>query len=120
MYAIRSYYAIGSVSGYKWTSKWDPTGTNSNHGDGVITMNQTAVNTFAIDTAPNPDRAGCTTSTCHNQGGLTGDTAHTFPVASTAFSTATVAGNNPDVQCSGCVITSYSIHYTKLYETHNM
>ncbi len=95
-YPCTDCHAIGSA-GYKWTSKWDPTGTNSNHGDDKITMNQTAVNTFAIDTVPNPDRAGCTTSSCHQN-----DSAHNFRITTTAFTTQTVTGPNPDVLCSGC------------------
>ncbi|MDT8441992.1 MAG: CxxxxCH/CxxCH domain-containing protein [Desulfuromonadales bacterium] len=96
-YPCTDCHAIGSASGYNWTSQWDPTGTTSNHGDGFITMNQTAINTFAIDTVPNPDRAGCTTASCHGN-----DAAHNFTVTTTAFTTATVAGNEPSVLCSSC------------------
>jgi len=96
-YPCSDCHAIGSA-GYKWTSKWDPTGTNSNHGDDKITMNQVAgTNTFAIDTVPNPDRAGCTTTSCHSN-----DAAHTFRVTTTSLTTQTVTGNAPDVSCSGC------------------
>lgn len=96
-YPCTDCHAIGSASGYNWTSKWDPTGTTSNHGDDKITMNQTAINTFAIDTVPNPDRAGCTTASCHGN-----DAAHNFTVTTTAFTTATVGGNEPSVLCSSC------------------
>lgn len=96
-YPCSDCHAIGSA-GYKWTSKWDPTGANSHHGDDKITMNQVAgVNTFAIDTAPNPDRAGCTTSACH---GNSSD--YNFRVTTTTFTTQTVTGNPPEVLCSGC------------------
>ena len=87
-YPCSDCHAIGSA-GYNWTSKWDPTGTSSNHGDDKITMNQVAgTNTFAIDTAPNPDRAGCTTSSCHSN-----DAAHTLRVTTTALTTQTVSYN---------------------------
>jgi predicted CXXCH cytochrome family protein len=103
-YPCSDCHAIGSA-GYNWTSKWDPTGTNSNHGDEKITMNQVAgTNAFAIDASQNPDRAGCTTTSCHNQlpTGITGDTSHTLRVTTTSFITQTVTGNAPSVSCSGC------------------
>jgi predicted CXXCH cytochrome family protein len=96
-YPCTDCHAIGSTSGYNWTSKWDPTGVNSNHGDDKITMNQTAINTFVIDTVPTPDRAGCTTSSCHSN-----DAAHTLTITTTALLTATVAGNEPSILCSSC------------------
>lgn len=96
-YPCTDCHVIGSVSGYNWTSKWDPAGVTSNHGDNKITMNQTAVNTFVIDTVPNPDRAGCTTSSCH-----TNDAAHTLRITTTALPTQTVSGNQPSILCSSC------------------
>jgi hypothetical protein len=96
-YPCTDCHAIGSVSGYNWTSKWDPTGVTSNHGDDKITMNQTAINTFAIDTTPNPDRAGCTTASCHAN-----DAAHTLRVTATVLPPQTVTGNAPSIACSSC------------------
>ena len=90
-YPCTDCHAIGSA-GYKWTSKWDPTGVNSDHGDDRITMNQTGTSTFTINTG----RAGCTVA-CH-----VWDTAHNFPVTTTTLLTETVTGPNPDVLCSGC------------------
>lgn len=95
-YPCSDCHAIGTA-GYKWISKWDPTGTNSNHGDDKITMNQTAANTFAIDTAPTPDRAGCTTGSCHGN-----TAAYNFRITTTALTTQTVSGTEPAVLCSGC------------------
>ena len=90
-YPCSDCHGIGTA-GYKWTSKWDPSGVNSNHGDDKITMNQTGTSTFTVNTG----RAGCTVA-CH-----VWDTAHNFPVTTTALTTQTVTGNNPDVLCSGC------------------
>jgi predicted CxxxxCH...CXXCH cytochrome family protein len=91
IYPCADCHAIGSA-GYNWTTKWDPTGATSHHGNDKITMNQTADSTFTVNTG----RAGCTVA-CHIW-----DTAHNFPVTTTTLLTEIVTGNKPDVLCSGC------------------
>ncbi|MBE0502631.1 MAG: CxxxxCH/CxxCH domain-containing protein [Desulfuromonadales bacterium] len=95
-YPCAECHGIGSP-GYKWTTMWDPTGATSHHGDDKITMSNSAVHTFAIDTAPNPDRAGCTTTSCHGN-----DSLHNFRVTTTSLPTATVTGIEAAILCSSC------------------
>ena len=108
IYPCTDCHAIGSASNYTYNSvnaDWNAAaGETSNHGDGVITMNQPAGSTFSLETSYNPDRVGCINSNagCHNQTDLLADTNHTFPITTTGFSTATVVGDVPVVECYSC------------------
>jgi predicted CXXCH cytochrome family protein len=91
-YACTACHVIGATTNnYKWASKWDPTGTNSSHGDGALQMN----NNTAVHTRSG-GFAGCTG--CH--GAVDGS--HDFPQST--LTPVNLAGDAPAAGggCDGC------------------